>query len=115
MTANPARLFPPHILRRMCETQDRSGNKNLRGETLYYQPQKVLAVWHESSARHRQGLGFLDPSIESFPSKINAATDDAASLTASARIARPVKPRHKKGFNADISRCTQSTQMVRCG
>jgi hypothetical protein len=39
---------------------------------------KILEVCHESSARHRQGLDFLDPATGSLPWEINAATDDAA-------------------------------------
>jgi hypothetical protein len=31
------------------------------------------------------------------------------------RVARLVAPRHRKEFSADVSRCTQNTQMLRWG
>ena len=79
---------------------------------------KILAVCHGSSARHRQGFDFLHPAIDhclrrSTPRPMMLRL--AAIADGLGPIARPVTPRHKKGFNADVSRCTQSTQMVRCG
>jgi hypothetical protein len=81
---------------------------------------KILVGCDEFPARHRHGFDFFDSPIESVDSEINVATDSAATgcdrwLMVSARIARPVMPRQKKEFSADISRCTQNTRMLRCG
>ena len=60
---------------------------------------KILAVCHESPARHRQGFDFLDPAFGD-QRRGRCCCDWPRSLMVSARIARPVTPRHKKGFNA---------------
>ena len=103
MAVNPAVIGIPveRCHRRLCTTNPKKSSRfatNVRQDT-------------------DKRLDFPDPSTESFPSKMNTATDDGPrSLMASARIATPVTLRRNKGFNADAGRrCTQSTQMVRCG
>jgi hypothetical protein len=81
---------------------------------------KIHAGCNEFPPRHRHGVGFRDPSAESLTSEINVATDGAATgcnrwLMVFTSIARPVISRQKKGFSADIGRCTQNTRMLRCG